>query len=116
MILGWIDTRRVAGAYVVALFGEHDLSTRPMIRRKLDAATGAAPRVVVDLRHVEFVDSAVVNCLIDAHRRAADRCCELSVVVQPWGRIERLLELVGFPRLVPMHRTIDESMKELPLR
>jgi anti-anti-sigma factor len=58
-------------ALVVAVGGEVDLGSAPVLRRVLDAARSRAPRrIVVDLSFVRFLDTAGLAVLLDAHRRA----------------------------------------------
>ncbi|WP_284741354.1 STAS domain-containing protein [Amycolatopsis sp. RTGN1] len=58
-------------ALVIAVDGEVDLGTAPLLRHVLDAALTRAPRrVVVDLSCVRFLNTAGLVVLIDAHRRA----------------------------------------------
>ena len=58
-------------ALVVAVGGEVDLGSAPVLRHVLDAARRRAPRrIVVDLSFVRFLDTAGLAVLIDAHRRA----------------------------------------------
>jgi ABC-type transporter Mla MlaB component len=61
-------------ALVVAVGGEVDLGSAPVLRRVLDAARSRAPRrIVVDLSFVRFLDTAGLAVLLDAHRRAGHR-------------------------------------------
>ena len=58
-------------ALVVAVDGEVDVGSAPLLRHVLDAALDRAPRrIVVDLSYVRFLNAAGLAVLIDAHRRA----------------------------------------------
>jgi anti-sigma B factor antagonist len=62
----------VAGAErVIRIVGEVDAASAPELleatRRMLD---GGAHTVVIDCDGIEFIDSAGLNVLVDAHRRA----------------------------------------------
>jgi anti-sigma B factor antagonist len=48
--------------------GELDLSTAPMLAARLRAAADTAPRVVVDLHAVSFMDSRGMLALLEAQR------------------------------------------------
>ncbi|MFG1644490.1 STAS domain-containing protein [Amycolatopsis sp. NPDC049252] len=66
-----ITVERSGWTLVVAVDGDVDLSTAPMLRHALDEALGRAPRrVVVDLSLVRFLNTAGLEVLLDAHRRA----------------------------------------------
>jgi anti-anti-sigma factor len=66
-----ITVERSGWTLVVAVDGDVDLSTAPMLRHALDEALGRAPRrIVVDLSLVRFLNTAGLEVLLDAHRRA----------------------------------------------
>jgi anti-anti-sigma factor len=63
----WLD-----GTVVVAVDGDVDLCTAPMLHDVLEANLSRAPRrMVVDLSLVRFLNTAGLAVLLDAHRRAA---------------------------------------------
>jgi len=62
----WLD-----GTVVVAVDGDVDLCTAPMLHDVLEANLSRAPRrIVVDLSLVRFLNTAGLAVLLDAHRRA----------------------------------------------
>ncbi|MFJ1767242.1 STAS domain-containing protein [Amycolatopsis sp. NPDC088138] len=66
-----ITVERSGWTLVVAVDGDVDLSTAPMLRHALGEALGRAPRrIVVDLSLVRFLNTAGLEVLLDAHRRA----------------------------------------------
>ncbi len=90
-----IRTERVAQTLVLALSGELDLASAPALERQLQAAeTSGLARVVVDLRELEFLDSAGLHVLLEAHRRWAES--GLQLVLRPGPRsVQRMFELTG---------------------
>ena len=65
-----------SGIAVLALEGELDLSTAPKLRARIDeAATGRA--LVIDLRRVTFVDSAILKELLRARATLTERDAQL---------------------------------------
>lgn len=65
--MGGIERRDEAyGPVVLALLGEHDVSTAPDLRSSLEQAIGEGRGVVVDLSETVFLDSSVLHALIDA--------------------------------------------------
>ncbi|UOZ03146.1 STAS domain-containing protein [Amycolatopsis sp. WQ 127309] len=66
-----ITVERSGWTLVVAVVGEVDLSTAPMLRHALDEALARTPRrIVVDLSFVRFLNTAGLEVLLDAHHRA----------------------------------------------
>ena len=66
-----------------ALGGSLDLATSPSLRAALlEAADRKDHEIVVDLSHIEFLDSTGLGALIGAHRRAAENGGSVRLVVQ----------------------------------
>jgi anti-sigma B factor antagonist len=66
-----ITVERSGWTLVVSVEGDVDLSTAPMLHDALEEALSRAPRrVVVDLSLVRFLNTAGLEVLLDAHRRA----------------------------------------------
>jgi len=91
-----IETTRDRKALILALRGELDLASAPSLERQLrDAQASDAERVVVDLRELEFLDSAGLHVLLDAHHRF--RAQQRPALFLRRGRpgIQRLFELTA---------------------
>ncbi len=67
----------------------------------------SVPRLVIDLSEVTFIDSAGVTALVAGVRRVRDNGGE--AVVCSGRRVNRLLETIGFDRVVPVVGTVDEA-------
>ena len=85
-----------AGAAVVIPTGELDLATAPVLEAALAKAFASEgpPRVVLDLRELEFIDSSGLRTLLTARRQAEDAGAEFSLVAGHRG-LERTLEIAG---------------------
>ncbi|MBA2348009.1 MAG: STAS domain-containing protein [Solirubrobacterales bacterium] len=96
-----------AGAAWVKPSGELDLFTAPQLDAALRAAQAAAPRVVLDLRGVEFFDSAAFHVIVEASIRARESAGCLVGVRGP-EQVQRALSLIGIPEsveIVALHPT-----------
>ena len=72
-----IEIREFPGGAVIALRGDHDLSTRPQLLE----AFRSLPRnpwsvVVIDLRQCTFVDSTIIGAILTARRGDSRRVAE----------------------------------------
>ena len=95
-----------AGVHVLALTGEHDVSTTvPALSAELERLLAADARVVVDLTQAEFIDSSVVGTLIAAHSRVQAAAGRVAIAVAPGSFAERLLTLVGVSEIGPVFPT-----------
>jgi anti-sigma B factor antagonist len=78
---------------VLALTGEVDVLTVSKLSAELDQEVRRGTGdVVLDLREVEFVDSAGVHIMLRAQRRLARQSRALTVVCRP-GPVRRVFEL-----------------------
>jgi|GEM_PF-1718944 anti-anti-sigma factor len=66
---------------LVAIVGDLDLATLPMVKSALDALD--APLVGMDLSSAAFLDAAVLGLLISARLRAERRGATFAVVCPP---------------------------------
>ena len=66
-----ITVERLGGTLILAVDGDVDLCTAPMLHDVLDANLSRAPRrIIVALSLVRFLNAAGLEVLLDAHRRA----------------------------------------------
>lgn len=83
------------GATVVALYGEIDVLTVGVLAERLDALTAHPnPDLVVDLRHVTFIDCAGLGVLCRTRNRALARQGRLRLVTDSSAFL-RLLRATG---------------------
>jgi anti-anti-sigma factor len=88
-----VASRTLSDRRIVRVEGEIDLSTVGELRHAL--ATGPDPpsTLVVDLRHVGFMDSMALGVILDASLRAAEQGHTLRVVCGPAA--QRVIDAAG---------------------
>ena len=86
---------------VVALSGELDLSTIPLLERRLLAEVVSKGAVVVDLTDVSFIDSSGIGLLIQAFRSGGEERM-LHTVITEGTQVERVFRLAGIDRALPL--------------
>lgn len=92
---------------VVAPHGEVDLATVGAVRDALRSEKASA-RVVLDLRQVEFMDSAGLALIVEQMLRAEQDGFGFAVVKGP-DQVQRLLRMAGLDeRLVILDNVPDE--------
>jgi anti-sigma B factor antagonist len=80
----------------LALHGELDLATVPVLMESLDACERDDESVVaLDLTGLSFLDASGLKAILNAHRRAIRRHERGLVLVNPSRDIRRLLELTA---------------------
>jgi anti-anti-sigma factor len=91
-----VSTDHDGAVVTVAVAGEIDLATGPVMRDAIDHAltVNGADSVRVDLSGVRFMDSSGIAVLLQA-RRAADELARAFQVVGAQGLALQVLELTG---------------------
>ena len=85
--------RRRGGAVHIRVDGELDILTAPKLASLLNSILREHPAdVVLDLRRVDFLDSAGLGVLLNAHRRLARASKGMSVICDD-GPVKRVFEL-----------------------
>jgi anti-sigma B factor antagonist len=107
---GMIERSKTGPVWLLALRGEHDLTTAPVLQRELDDIYDSGSTVVVDLTEATFIDSSIVKALVYGCDRATRRAEHHFAVVSPAGGVaSRVLDLVVGQR-VPRFETQTEAV------
>jgi anti-sigma B factor antagonist len=106
--------RNESGLAVVTISGEHDLSTAPNLRRRLDILLDEGTATVVDLSPATFIDSSILGVILDARRRAAQSGIGFEVVHSNGAdAVDRVLEVTGLRAELPVHARREEAFTEV---
>ncbi len=107
-----VEVRRAEGDFaIVALQGEADLHTAPILRDGLEEAIESDDKVVVvDLSGVSFVDSMMLSVLLGASRRAHQRGTEVRIVVDD-PHVRRIFELTLLDRILPLYVDLAAALE-----
>ncbi|MGH8873273.1 MAG: anti-sigma factor antagonist [Acidimicrobiia bacterium] len=100
-----LETTRIGSHDVIVATGEIDLASAPRVQSAIETFSGQP--VVLDLRRVEFMDSAGLKVLLNQRSRLEDSGGDLRLVVGE-GAVVRLLELTGVTDAFSISDTIEE--------
>jgi anti-anti-sigma factor len=104
----------ISGLPVVRGPAEIDIANAGQLRAALLAAAAQGhATIVVDLGETAFCDTAGLQVLVLAHRRAAAEGGELRLVVRS-ATLLRLFSITGVDHVIPSFTTLDEALSELP--
>lgn len=93
-----------AGLALLTITGEHDLSTAPELRRRLEEVLSEGTGVVVDLSRATFIDSSILGVILDAKRRAAEAKVGYAVLhTNGADPVDRVLEVTGLREELPVY-------------
>ncbi|MER6125782.1 anti-sigma factor antagonist [Streptomyces sp. NPDC001795] len=103
---------RHRGHTVLEFHGEIDVVAALEITPFLDSATGRpAPRIVIDLRPVEFFDCSGLRLLYRARRRVLAQGGTLHLVCTHPLTL-RILRITGLAELVPPSASLEEALSQ----
>jgi anti-sigma B factor antagonist len=107
-----VESRPVTeGVVVVALRGEADLHTAPVLRQALDEAVESGEAtLIVDLTGVTFVDSMMLGVLLGATRRLRPRGTEMRIVVDD-PHVRRIFELTLLDRVLALYPSLELALE-----
>lgn len=88
-------------SHVIRLFGELDTASAELLERELERVEATeAPRIVVDLSGLTFMDSTGIRLLLTTHRRLQDSSDRLRLRRGP-DTVHRVFELSGVVDVLP---------------
>jgi anti-sigma B factor antagonist len=100
----------VRGVPVVTAPGEIDVTNATALRKALlEAAARGRGAMVVDMSRTRFCDSAGLNVLIRAHKRARAEGGELLLVV-PATTVLRIFAITGIDRMIPNFSSLEDAL------
>jgi anti-sigma B factor antagonist len=99
-------------AIVYTLKGSLDFETAPSLRAALiDSADEGKHDIVVDLSHVEFLDSSGLGALIGAHKRALEHKGRLRLIINA-GPIARLFTITGLMEVLAVYPSTEAALED----
>jgi anti-sigma B factor antagonist len=96
---------------VVELPAEIDVTNSEQVYQQLVAAL--APNVntlVADMTATIFCDSSGVHAIMQAFETAGARDVRLRLAISPGTSVNRVLQLIGVGRLVPVYPSLEEAL------
>ena len=96
---------------VVVLPAEIDVTNSELVHERIvTALTPGVDVVVADMTSTTFCDSSGVHAIMHAHESAAERGVQLRLAVSEHTSVQRVLQLIGVSRLVPVYSTLEEAL------
>lgn len=109
-----IDAVVSADHAVIVVKGEIDAHTAPQLKeRLLELVTDGVDRVVLDLRHVDFIESVGLGTLVAVRKRLRPSDKSLCLVIGPdQGVIRRTFEITGLDKVFPIHKDVEAAVQD----
>ena len=111
--LSWNSARLRPGIRLVALAGELDISTAPLLLAALQRPEHVqATHLVISLVEVDFLAAAGINALIDVARRRHRH--DTHLIAAPTNMaVVRIIELTDAAELLTVHHDLEQCLRSL---
>lgn len=106
-----LEAERLGDAVVLHVRGELDEETAATFRQRLDALIERerVRYLILDLRHLSFIDSSGLGALLGRLRLLQQRGGRMAVV-RPAPHVRAVLELSGLGRLLPIYASARQAL------
>jgi anti-sigma B factor antagonist len=107
-----LETTEQGDVNVLALRGEIDVYTAPLLRQAiLDLIEEGKLRVVIDMQQVDFLDSTGLGVLVEGLKRIKTREGTFSIVATQ-DKILKIFDITGLNRAFPIHASVDDALAQ----
>ena len=103
-------TRERPGTTIVDVAGDIDMGTSPELRKTLLNSLRAAPRLIINLREVRYVDSSGIASLVEVLKEA--RNTQKRLVLFGLNRaVHEVLQLTRLTKIFEIRETEEEALQ-----
>jgi anti-anti-sigma factor len=103
-----VEVVRTGDDVVITSHGELDLATAPGLQEAVDGLDlGSVRRLVLDLRHLEFIDSTGIALMHRVHRLACT-CRTVVFFIRGSQPVQRVFALTGLDRALSFVDDLDD--------
>ncbi len=111
--LARVESEQHGSLCLVRVYGEIDMSNDREVLTDIEVALARGTvRLVVDLTHTTYLDSAGLSLLLRLAERIQARQQALSVVVPVDSPVRTAFELTGLPRVIDVESRLEDAMGE----
>ena len=97
---------------LVVLGGEHDLDSAPLVERAAGEALLTCTHLIIDISPVQFIDSSIINLLVQLKKDADTKECRFNLVMGTAPAVERALEICGVLPALNHVKSVDAALGE----
>jgi anti-sigma B factor antagonist len=99
---------------VLDVRGDVDVYSSPALRHQImDRIQHGNSRIIIDLEHVDFLDSAGIAVMISGLRLATNSDGTL-VLVQPGDQVRRMLRLTNLDQVLQTFPSVEDAVSMAP--
>ena len=105
-----IEQRTSGSVYLILLSGSLDMYSFPRLEAQLSTLFGQGQyRVVLDFKELDYIGSAGLGALIGFAKQAREHAGDVKLLNVP-ERIYRIIELLGFTKVLQVHSTEEGAV------
>jgi anti-anti-sigma factor len=106
-----VNVERFNGIPVARPMGDIDAANAVRVRDRLaETLDRDGDSLVLDLSETRYLDSAGIDMLFRLAERLRRRRARMLLVIPPGSPLMRLAEIVGLPRVVEIHATVEDAL------
>ena len=103
--------RETDGIAAVCVEGDFDLANAPALGDQIALALDAGHNLIVDLSEATFIDSSVIQVLMDAVQEVAGRQQTMVLQLGTAAIVERALEIARIEQVLPRAHQRQEAVR-----
>ncbi|OHD62125.1 MAG: hypothetical protein A2014_03690 [Spirochaetes bacterium GWF1_49_6] len=101
---------KLMGDYaIVKISGELYPKMVSVLDAKMGEILEKTKRIILDFSHLEYICSAAVGYIVAYNNQASDAGGRV-IVTEVNQKIKKILEIIGFPRMIDMTDSMDEAV------
>lgn len=105
-----VSVSHAGPAVVISLRGNADLAPADELGRQLDVATESQPPLVVlDLSHLDFLNSLTLRSFLELRRALARHGGQLRIA-SPTEQVANVFVQTRIDTIIPLHPTLDDAL------
>ena len=105
----WLSSQNRGDAMVITIRGDLDIVTSPQLDECLSAAESTHTRIILDLTHVDFLDTSALAVIV-GHWKKAEAAGGTLALAGARYRYTKTLWITGLADKLTMYETVDEGV------
>jgi anti-sigma B factor antagonist len=106
----WLSSQSRGDCMVITIRGDLDIVTSPQLDECLSAAESTHTRIILDLTHVDFLDTSALAVIV-GHWKKAEAAGGTLALAGARYRYTKTLWITGLADKLTLYETVDEGVR-----
>ena len=106
----WLSSQSRGDCMVITIRGDLDIVTSPQLDECLSAAENSHTRIILDLAHVDFLDTSALAVIV-GHWKKAEAAGGTLALAGARYRYTKTLWITGLADKLTLYETVDEGVR-----